>query len=134
MSYWKFRWPNWDSLSAKKQEEKKQEVLKEFIDFVTGTDNAGMAFISEYNDDPDFKDKYPGWEIETLEGDFKGGEYVEDSREADFIITRAFNVSGQLIQSPLKGQSSGSGSDIRVALNQAIMMEKPTNSQIPFSK
>lgn len=129
--YWPFRFPNWKDMKTDERKQKMDTVLNEFTNFVKGTDKAGTALISTFRFNEGQMKEYPGWKVEALKGDFKGGEYIEDSKEVDHHIVRAFGLPAQLIQSvAANGQGAGSGSDIRVAFNQAVIMEKPNQDRL----
>lgn len=115
--WWKWKFKDWDSMDAKTQKEKKQEEVSNFVEFMKGTKNAGNVFFTAFKYDERINKEFPGWKINILEMP-KGGEYLEDSQETDFHITRAFGVDPTIVGiGPGKGHQSGSGSDKRVASN-----------------
>ncbi len=132
-NYWPWRFKDWSKLDDKKKEENIAAVLDEFISFMKGADKAGNAFISTYRYNETMMKEYPTWRIEPIKADMKGGEYIEDSQEADFHIVRAFGVAPPLIGiSPGKGMSAGSGSDIRVLFNKHLLMEKSAQDRLLY--
>ncbi|MDR1370806.1 MAG: hypothetical protein LBJ72_11885 [Dysgonamonadaceae bacterium] len=106
----------WDKLFAaegiaqddiKKRQARRRQFLQEMDDFLSGVDNAGKSFISEFN-----YDKMKGYEerdviIRPVESAQKGGEFVEDSEEASNIICYAMSVHPSL-----RGASPGKNKNI----------------------
>lgn len=116
--WWESQYENFDSMS---KDEQKAIVKKEHINFnnfLSGVDNQGKSLIIHSKDQ--MKDiKYAEWKIEAVDDKLSEGKYIEDSQEADAHIFKNLQVDPTLFGSgPGKNtQSSGSGSDKRVAWN-----------------
>lgn len=130
--YWEKRYKNWRSLSQDEQIDLQQTEIEEFIESMIGNENAGKAFMTSMIEaqDPTKPDRSL-WKITNLNPKKEGGEWLEDSQEADFHIMRAFGVDPTLIgQTPGSKMGSGSGSDKRVAFNQYLLLCKPHQDRI----
>lgn len=103
----------WDKMFKAKaaiDDEKKNAVRAEFLkqleDFLSGEENAGKSFVSEFR-----YDKVKGFEekeivISQLEGKQPGGEYIEDSEEVSNTLCYAMGVHPSIIgAAPGKGKS-----------------------------
>lgn len=123
--WWGWKYKNWEKLSDTERIEKQKTETAAFSNFLTGAENAGKTFMSTFRVDKLGKE-YAGWKVNPIKANDKGGEYIEDSQEADFHIARSFGIDPTLVGvAPGKGHSSGSGSDKRVAYNMALLGTKP---------
>lgn len=124
--WWDWKYPGFN----KKAEAERVELIKtevtSFNDFMTGAEKAGKSLMMVSKTD-DNQHKYKDWKIEVLDDKFKNGIYLEDSQEADAHIYKNLNVDPTLFGAGAgkNSQSSGSGSDKRVAWNNYIIMAKP---------
>lgn len=102
---------------------RKEKFLNDMNDFLSGEENAGKGFVSNFR-----YDRVKGFEekdiiINTLDSFFKGGEYIEDSEEVSNTICYGMNVHPSIIGSaPGKGKSIN-GTEARELFNmeQALM-------------
>lgn len=102
---------------------RKEQFLNDMNDFLSGEENAGKGFVSNFR-----YDRVKGFEekdiiINTLDSFFKGGEYIEDSEEVSNTICYGMNVHPSIIGSaPGKGKSIN-GTEARELFNmeQALM-------------
>lgn len=134
VDYWTAKYKTWDKQDAKKRAAIKKKELQEFTNFLKGAENAGNAFATEYKVSPTGQE-FGGWKIEPVREGAKDGEYIEDSQECDFHITRALGIDPTITGiGPGKDSRSGSGSDKRVALNMYLLSEKINQDKIlmPF--
>ncbi|MGL4853181.1 MAG: hypothetical protein ACRC3Z_11155 [Phocaeicola sp.] len=81
------------------------KFLEELNNFLTGEENAGKAFVSEFS-----YDKIKGFEdkdivISSVENKQIGGEYIEDSEEANNMICYAMTVHPSIVGASGKGKS-----------------------------
>lgn len=97
--------------------------LKELNDFLSGEENAGKAFVSEFA-----YDKVKGFEekdiiVETLDNKNIGGEYIEDSEEVSNVMSYAMNVHPSIIGSSPGKSKSINGTEARelFIIAQAMM-------------
>ena len=132
--YWELKYKDsWEKMKEEDRFKKKQAEVKEVLKAITGNDKAGKAHFTEWmmGDNVD-GEPLPAWTIKRIENGAKqGGDYIEDSQEADFHIIRAFGVDPTLIgQTPGSKMGSGSGSDKRVAFNHYMLLCKPEQDAI----
>lgn len=125
LNYWPARYPDWDSLSAEKQSEKRKNKLDEINAMLAGAENAGKSILVDVGFDRDGKE-LPGWKIIPIEDKLKEGAYLEDSQEASQHLMRALAVDPSLVgQGPGRGKDAGSGSDKRIAFNIYVALQQP---------
>jgi hypothetical protein len=124
LSWWIWKYKNWNNLKAEEQVAKQAEELAKFNSIFTGVDNVGKTIMATYNDSQQGRD-YAKWEIKELTARFDSNMYIEDSQEASSHILYALNVDGTLIgNSPGKQMGAGSGSDKRSAYNIFILANR----------
>lgn len=112
------KYKDWDSKPELKAT-RMQAELTAFNTKMKGEDGAGNSLINMKRV-IDSKE-YSGWSITAIPDLFKDEKYLGDSQEADNHIFFALGLDATLIGTlPGKGQSAGSGSDKRVAMNIAI--------------
>lgn len=130
--YWSKKYKKWAEKTEDEQVDLMRAEVEEFIDQMTGADAAGKGFMTTIMKNPNReKDPISLWNITPLKPGKEGGEWLEDSQEADFHIMRAFGVDPTLIgQTPGAKMGSGSGSDKRVAFNQYVLMCKAHQDKI----
>lgn len=125
--YWPLKYgkKEWDKFTFDEKTEKQKEFLNKVIETSQGTDNAGNALLlpKEWNEVAGEYREYVT--VEPLKQELTGGEYNEDSQEADYHIARALGLPPTLAGiTPGKGNNSGSGSDQRVAHNNFLLDSK----------
>jgi hypothetical protein len=84
---------------------RRKKFLKDMNDFLSGEENAGKSFVSEFD-----YDRIKGFEtqdiiIKDIPGTLKGGEYLKDSEEVTNMICYAMGIHPSII-----GASGNSGS------------------------
>lgn len=134
LTYWPAVYKDWQKLSQEDQLKIKKTKIASINEQLTGTDNAGKTILNEFGKDMDGRD-VPAWEIEPIESNIQGGEYLEDSREASEHLMRALGVDPTLVgDGPGKKMGGGSGSDKRVAFNIYVALLQPYRDVIlePF--
>lgn len=123
--WWESTFPDFKSKDEAQQKKIKNDVHNDFNTFLSGIENAGKSMMVITKND--FTDtKYAQWEITAIDNKMKEGMYIEDSQEADAHIFKNLAVDPTLFGSgPGKNnESSGSGSDKRVAWNMYILQQK----------
>lgn len=124
--YWEWKYSGFSKKSEKERHAIWKEEYTAFNNFMTGTENTGKSMMMTSRSD-DNAHKYKEWKIDVIDDKFKNGIYLEDSQEADAHIYKNLNVDPTLFGAGAgkNSQSSGSGSDKRVAWNNYIIMAKP---------
>jgi hypothetical protein len=117
----------------KEKDKMKARITKEYTDlnkYLTGLKNTGKSMISFYKASPDGTKQYR-IEIQVIENNFKGGEYLEDSGEVSNMIAYTLGVHPSLIgATPGKNSGSFSGTDKRelFIIKQALL--KPIRDRL----
>lgn len=125
IDWFKWKYSDWDKLTAKQKKQIYKDELQEFNDFLTGSENAGRSILSIFQTDPQSKTRYEGWEIVAVDDKVKDGAYIEDSQEASSHILYALGMPHALIgNTPGKGMGAGSGSDVKEHLNMYLSIIK----------
>jgi hypothetical protein len=129
LSWWLWKYPDWESKTAKEQLEIRTLEHDRFDKFLAGVDNAGKSLLLTYRDDPAFQQQgYTQWKIETLDKKVIDGILKDDVLETSQMIHTAVGVDGSLVgNSPGSKLGAGSGSDKREAFN--IFMALSTADQ-----
>lgn len=130
--YWKRKFKDsWEVKTDEERHNAKRAEIQAALKALTGTEKAGNALWTEQIFDH-ATDKYiPLWQVKRIDNTKQGGDYIEDSQEADFHIIRAFGVDPTLIgQTPGSKMGAGSGSDKRVAFNHYMILCKPEQDAI----
>jgi hypothetical protein len=124
--WWSWKYPDFNKKSEKERLALVQKEVKDFNSFMSGAENAGKSMMMVSKSD-DGAHKYKDWDIKVIDDKFKEGIYLEDSQEADAHIYKNLNVDPTLFGAGAgkNSQSTGSGSDKRVAWNNYIIMTKP---------
>lgn len=124
--WWAWKYPDFNKKSEKDRVAIIQKEMSAFNSFMAGADNAGKSMMITSKTD-DGAHKYKDWKIDVIDDKLKEGIYLEDSQEADAHIYKNLNVDPTLFGAGAgkNSQSSGSGSDKRVAWNNYILMAKP---------
>lgn len=124
--WWQWKYPDFNKKSEKDRVALIQKEMNAFNSFMAGADNAGKSMMMTSKTD-DGAHKYKDWKVDVIDDKLKEGIYLEDSQEADAHIYKNLNVDPTLFGAGAgkNSQSSGSGSDKRVAWNNYIIMTKP---------
>jgi len=124
--WWEWKYPDFKKKNAKDRKALIMKEMEAFNGFMSGDENAGKSMLISSKTD-DGQRKYKDWEIIAVDNKIKEGIYLEDSQEADAHIYKNLNVDPTLFGAGAgkNSQSSGSGSDKRVAWNNYILMAKP---------
>ena len=123
-SYWTGLYPDWEQKSEIHRRKIVDEKLTQMTDFLSGSKNAGKAFISHYATDPITGKEISGWKIEALDDPGKKDKFITSLQESDIQIARGIGMDVSLagIQ-PAGGKlGAGSGSDKRTAFNNQISL------------
>ncbi|MDE6272903.1 MAG: hypothetical protein K2M31_07845 [Muribaculaceae bacterium] len=108
---------------------KKQERLakekKNIIDFLTGAENSGKVWFSNFYVDPTGKEQHDV-KITKVDSAKEGGDWESDIQEAINMYCFTMRVHSNLVGSvPGKAQSNNSGSDKRELYTIAQALKKP---------
>lgn len=102
---------SWGSMSDAERDGKRKEMLEKMNEWLSGKDNAGKAFVSEFAVDEDGKAQ-PGWKITPLEnkmGDVSGSS-IADSEKGNSEILATLRVDPTLLGQGAPGGKLGAGS------------------------
>lgn len=118
-SWWKWKYPDWDSLSVEKRQENRKTEHKRFDSFLSGVENAGKMLLMTFRDDPAFQSQgYTKWQIQVIDSKVLDGILKDDVLETTQMIHSAVGVDPTLLGvSPGSKMGAGSGSDKKQAYN-----------------
>lgn len=123
--YWPNKFKDWNKKTEAEQIQCRIDEVDNFVKFMKSPENAGNAWITNMKAFNDGK-HLSYFKIDKIDTNEQGGEYIEDSQEADFHIVRALGLHPSLMGvGPGKNMGGGSGSDIRVAFNMHQLTSKP---------
>lgn len=127
--YWPalFKEGEWEKKKLSEKQSFKKDFFTQLVKDMKGNEKAGgFVHIPKKWQETARGSEYREYiSVEPFGQAFKGGEYLEDSQEADFHIMRAIGVPPTLMGiTPGKGHNSGSGSDQRVARNNFVLDSK----------
>lgn len=122
----------WDSIFQSEKitdlRQRQERVIKEkkkMLEFLTGAENSGKVWFSQYYVTPDGREQHD-IVIKRIETGKEGGDWETDIQEAINMICFAMRVHSNLVGSvPGKAQSNNSGSDKRELFTIAQAMQKP---------
>lgn len=121
------KWENWN---GDEKQEAKESILDQIVQTTKGNEKAGGALMLPMDWNQEKGVSRDLITVEPLKQELVGGEYNQDSQEADFHITRAFLPPNLIGITPGKGMGAGSGSDLRVARNNFVMDSKMDMNRI----
>lgn len=108
-----------------KQQERIVEEKKKILDFLTGVENSGKAWFSQFYVNPN-GDIMHDVVINKIETEKEGGDWASDIIEAVNMICFTMRVHSNLVGSvPGKAQTNNSGSDKRELYTIAQALQKP---------
>jgi hypothetical protein len=90
---------------VKAKNARRKKFLKDMNDFLSGEENAGKSFVSEFDYDKINKFEVNDIIIKPIENKLSGGEYLKDSQEVTDAICYAMEIHPSII-----GASGNSGS------------------------
>ena len=122
----------WDRLARREgivEKDKMQARLAEekenIISFLTGLENSGKVWFSEFYTSPDGKEQHD-IVINKIDTEKEGGDWASDLQEAVNMMCFTFGVHSNLVGSvPGKSQTNNSGSDKRELYTIAQARELP---------
>lgn len=121
-------WPKYyESLGISETEpEKKKKARKSFLEsmdkFLSGAENSGKSFVSEFEYDKINKYESNDIIITPIESFLKGGEYLEDSEEVTNQISYALEIHPSIIGATGKnGSINGTEARELFIIKQALM-------------
>lgn len=125
-SYWPMAYKDWGKLTSEEQIAIKKAKVAEINKQLTGVEATGRTILVEVGMDPITGKEIPGWKIVPIESGMKGGENLEDSREASQHLRQSLDLDPTLVgDGPGKSMGAGSGSDKRIAFNMKVSMLGP---------
>ena len=96
-----------------KRQDRVAQAKAEIIDFLSGVENSGKAWFSQYYVTPDGKENHDV-RITKIDNTKEGGDWESDIQEAVNMICFVMRIHSNLVGSvPGKSQSNNSGSDKR---------------------
>lgn len=130
--WWEWKYPGFKEKPLKEKHKLQQAEITRFLDAMKGTDKAGNVLMTSFQYDPRHNKEWAGWKIEPLDNSkFDSNEnHLEYASEADLRTIRALNMHPTLFGAARGKGSAGSGSDLRVAENQAVLECKPEQDDI----
>ena len=117
-------------VEKKAQQERKREVLDELDTFLAGAENAGKSFISTFKYNPGTKEREDNFIIEPVKNDIAGGEYINDSEEANNIICYGMGVHPSLIGASPGKSKNINGTEARELFIIKQAMSKPIRDML----
>lgn len=109
---------------------RKKEVLDELDTFLAGAENAGKSFISTFKYNPGTKEREDNFIIEPVKNDIAGGEYINDSEEANNIICYGMGVHPSLIGASPGKSKNINGTEARELFIIKQAMTKPIRDML----
>lgn len=109
----------------KKQAKRIAEEKQQILDFLTGAENSGKTWFSNFYVTPDGKEQHEVV-VSRIDSSKEGGDWETDIQEAVNMICFTLQVHSNLVGSvPGKSQSNNSGSDKRELYTIAQALQKP---------
>jgi len=101
----------WGSMSDAERDAKRGELLVLLNEWLSGSENAGKAFVSEFEVDEELK-AVPGWKIHEFGGSkaFGDGLHVVDAEKGNSEILATLRVDPTLLGQGAPGGKLGAGS------------------------
>lgn len=103
------------------RQKKRAEIIDRIITVLSGAENAGKTFVSEFAIDRQTGKELPGWKIEPIKNDIPHEAYSKDFADSNSAILSAFgtdpSLTGVILGETMGG---GSGSKERLAFEIAI--------------
>lgn len=111
----------------KKKLERRKEVLEDLDKFLAGKENAGKSFVSmfKYNNTKPGGEREDNFIIDTVKTQVEGGEYINDSEEANNIICYGMGVHPSLIGASPGKSKNINGTEARELFIIKQAMSKP---------
>lgn len=141
--YWKYTYPDWDTMTAAKKKEAKTEFYKKIEENLTGGENSGKSIWNTQYFDNEKNDYVDALKIEVIDDKIKEGQLLPDSNAAVIEILIALQMNPSLFgaefgSNDAYGGGAGSGSNIREAyLIQLMLIENErriTNTVFDIAK
>lgn len=123
--YWDHLFNTEKITDMRQRQERVVKEKKNMLEFLTGAENSGKVWFSQYYVTPDGREQHD-IVIKRIETGKEGGDWETDIQEAINMICFAMRVHSNLVGSvPGKAQSNNSGSDKRELYTIAQAMQKP---------
>ena len=113
-----------------KMQERANQEKQRIIDFLTGAENSGKVWFSQFYVSPDGKEQHDVV-INKVDNDKEGGDWETDIQEAINMVCFTMRVHSNLVGSvPGKAQTNNSGSDKRELYTIAQALQKPYHDML----
>ena len=113
-----------------KMQERANTEKQRIIDFLTGAENSGKVWFSQFYVSPDGKEQHDVV-INKVDNDKEGGDWETDIQEAINMVCFTMRVHSNLVGSvPGKAQTNNSGSDKRELYTIAQALQKPYHDML----
>jgi len=125
--YWISRWKGWNGLTDAEQASRRETVLKEFDEWLSGNENAYKSLITPTRTNVATGAAEPLVKIEVLEDKIKEGKLLPDNAAADSQILFALALNPALLGVDMPGGMYGGGkggSNIREAFLVQILIRE----------
>lgn len=123
--YWERIYRSEGITDRKKMQERANEEKQRIIDFLTGVENSGKVWFSQFYVNPDGKEQQDVV-IKRVDNSKEGGDWESDIQEAVNMVCFTMRVHSNLVGSvPGKAQTNNSGSDKRELYTIAQALQKP---------
>lgn len=123
--YWKNIFEREGITDRKKQQARVIREKQQILDFLTGAENSGKVWFSQFYVDPTGKEQHDVL-ISKVDSSKEGGDWETDIQEAINMICFTMRVHSNLVGSvPGKAQSNNSGSDKRELYTISQALQKP---------
>ena len=135
VSWWKWKYPDWDMLKPKKKKELITLNHQRFDTFLKGKENAGKSLMLTFQDDPEMiKHGYTKWDIQLVDKQVVDKILGGDLLDITQMIYQSVGVHATLLGGApgASNLGAGSGSDQREAYN--IFMALATIDQDIIAK
>lgn len=111
--YWENLFQAEKITDPKKKQDRVAQAKAEILDFLSGVENSGKAWFSQYYVTPDGREMHDV-KINKIDNSKEGGDWESDIQEAVNMICFVMRIHSNLVGSvPGKSQSNNSGSDKR---------------------
>ena len=111
--YWEHLFETENITDPEKMQDRMMQAKEEIIDFLSGVENSGKAWFSQFYVSPDGKEQHDV-KITKIDSSKEGGDWESDIQEAVNMICFVMRIHSNLVGSvPGKSQTNNSGSDKR---------------------
>ena len=132
VEWFEWKYTDWKTATLELKVQRMEDELKKFNDLMSGVKAHGKSLLTVFRTHAESGREYAGWKITAIDDKLKEGQFLGDAQEANSHILYALGTDPALVGPPggSKGMGAGSGSDKRVAYNNAIGNSKPHQDAI----